>query len=573
MQSRRDILKGGLGIFALGAAAPIVQAANAIARPRATRSLIAPQLKAGRPLASVPFDPNPRIVGGFPFRSWFEGDDFDSDNIPFHSQQNDFPGGSPPEPTETVRVCVIGGGISGLASAHMLREHNPVVFELHERFGGNARGGVIAGAEYTLGSAYFITPDKDSELDLFYRDLGLHRQVRIDDSPMQVEINGQINDDIWSGMGVPPEDRPLYEAYRKLVLEMADNYPDVPFPEDWMRTLDRLSLREHIEGRLGQPAPASLAAAIQAYCYSSFGAGWEEISATLGWNFLAAEEFGRWVLPGGNAWMADALWQRLTRLDAADPKHAPHLRSGRRVVDLRVLPDSSSQVTWLEPDGSFRSLLARRVVMAAPKHVAQRVIQGLEQEEPERFNAMAMDRRAYLLANVVLDRPIPENFYDIFLLGNPADFPMSDGQAASLQRYTDVLNGSYAPGPNANQIPRRPGVLSLFWPLPYAPARFELVLGDPILHFAELAAPRLRETLALLGLPESSVLEIRFARWGHALPHARVGFLADGIPELISTPYKNAVHFVNQDNWALPAIENSVLDAIHAARLIHADLG
>ena len=572
MQSRRQILKGGLGVFAFSAAAPLVQAAGLLGAPRARRSLLTHPLKASRPLAAVGFDPKARLIDGFPFRSWFEGDDFE-DNVPFHSQQNDFPGGEPPKPTEAVDVCVVGGGISGLSAAHLLREYNPVVFELHDRFGGNAQGGVIHGAEFTLGSAYFITPDDGSDLDNFYRDLDLHRHVRIDDGAMQVEIDGKVIDDIWTGMGVPDADRPAYNAYRDLVLEMADNYPDVPFPAQWMRDLDLLSLREHIEQRLGRTAPAPLAAAIQAYCYSSFGAGWEEISATLGWNFLAAEEFGRWVLPGGNAWMADALWQRIAELDHIDPDHAPHLRPGRHVVDIRVQPDLTSLVSWREPDGSFRSLTARRVVMAAPKHVARHIIQGLHAEEPLRYDAMNMDRRSYLLANVVLDRPIPEDFYDIFLLGDPTTFPMSDGQATSFGRYTDVLNGSFTPGPNAAQIPERPSVLSLFWPLPYASARFDLILGDPIERFAQFAAPRLRETLALLSLPETSVKEIRFARWAHAMPVARVGFLADGIPEMIIPPYKDAVYFVNQDNWALPAIENSVLDAINAANAIRADLG
>lgn len=572
MYTRRQVLKGGLGVFALGAASPLVRAGIASApRVPRVRGVPTPPLKSTRPLAPRSFDPNPRIIDGFPFRSWFEGDDFVKD-IPFHSQQNNFPGGSPPDPTESVDVCVIGGGISGLSTAHLLREHNPVVFELHDRFGGNAQGGVIGGAEFTLGSAYFITPDKGTDLDLFYTDLGLPDHVRVDDGSMQVEIDGKVIDDVWSGMGVPDEDRPAYEAYRALVLEMADNYPDVPFPEQWMRDLDRQSLRQHIEQRLGRTAPAPLAAAIQAYCYSSFGAGWEEISATLGWNFLAAEEFGRWVLPGGNAWMADALWQRIAQTDDTDPEHAPHLRADRRVVDLRVQPDKSSLVTWREPDGSFRSLTARRVVMAAPKHVAKHIIQGLATTDPDKYNAMFLTRRAYLLANVVLDRPVPREFYDIFLLGDPATFPMSDGQAGVFGRYTDCLNGSFADGPTTPQVPPRPSVLSLFWPLCYGSARFDLILGDPVLRFAKLMAPQLRETLALLDLPVESVIEIRFARWGHALPLARVGFLNEGVPEQLIRPYQDAVHFVNQDNWALPAIENSLLDAHRVAAEIRAAL-
>ncbi|MBL4699515.1 MAG: NAD(P)-binding protein [Phycisphaerales bacterium] len=587
MKSRREVLRNGLGIFAAGAFGPTLGTAGAMDVSKAVKNQgkgsVGPQtgtpggvslneLKSSRPLAPRSFDPKPRMIDGFPFKSWFEGDDF-RDDIPFHSQQNDFPGGQPPEPTEEINVAVIGGGISGMAAARFLQDYNPVIFELHTRFGGNAQGGTINGAEFSLGSAYFITPDPNTMLDDFYRDLGLHDVVRVDSIPAPVEINGEINDDIWTGMGVAKKDIPAYEAYRNLVMRMADDYPDVPFSEQWMIDLDRLSLREHIEQEMGMPVPAALAAAVQAYCYASFAAGWEEISATLGWNFLAAEEFGRWVLPGGNAWMANELWKKLRKLDRKDPAHAPHLRPGRRTVEVRKQDDGRWLVTWIEPDGTYKSLLAKEVVMACAKNIARHIIYGLENDDPDLYIAMRLPRRAYLVANVIVDRPIPLDFYGIFLLENPEEFPMSDGQAANFWRYTDVTNGSFTPGPNANTIPQRPSVLTLFWPLPFDSARFTLILGDPLLDYGQALASKLRGTLDLVGLPESSVIEVRFARWGHAVPVSRVGFLADGLHEILGRPYQESLHFANQDNWGMPAIENAVISAFDASEAIKKRLG
>tara|TARA_R110000868_G_scaffold119469_2_gene316892 strand:+ start:213375 stop:215147 length:1773 start_codon:yes stop_codon:yes gene_type:complete len=590
MQSRREVLRSGIGIIGLGAIGPYLgsalassltssleSASGSLEALSPTRIPASPMdLKSSRPLAPRLLDPKPVVVDGFKFKSWFEGDDFHED-IPFHTKQNNFPGGKPPAPTEEVEVAVVGGGISGLTAAYALRDFNPVVFELHDRFGGNAQGGTINGSRYSLGSAYIITPDEGSTLDNLYRELGFYDVVKTDAIPAPVEIDGVINDDIWTGLGVPKADIPAYKAYANLVAQYADDYPDIPFPEQWMIDLDQISLRQHIEEYVlketGLAVPAALAAAVQAYCYSSFSGGWEEISATLGWNFLAAEEFGRWVLPGGNAWIAEKLWEGIHPLDRKDPSHAPHLRSNQRVVDLRVQPDGRSLLTWVDSDGEFTSMLAKQVVMACPKNIARAMIPDLEQDEPDRYRAMRLSRRAYMVANVVLDCPVPDGFYDIFLLDNPSEFPMTTHDASNFWQYTDVTNGSYAPGPHTPSIPRTNGILNLFWPLPYENARFDLILHDPINTYATALASKLRSTLKLVGLTESNVQEIRFARWGHALPLARIGFLSEGIPALIRAPYRENVHFANQDNWALPAIENSMLDALEVAETIRGKLG
>ncbi|MBZ0171714.1 MAG: hypothetical protein K8E66_04985, partial [Phycisphaerales bacterium] len=107
MQSRRQILKGGLGLFAYAAAAGTTDRAFGAPKARVSRVQDAP-LKSSRPLAAVSFDPKPRMIGGFPVRNLFEGDDYnDGLDFPFHTAENVFPGGEPPAPTETVDVAVV----------------------------------------------------------------------------------------------------------------------------------------------------------------------------------------------------------------------------------------------------------------------------------------------------------------------------------------------------------------------------------------------------------------------------------------------------------------------------------
>ncbi len=572
MHSRREFLLTGMGAVAAGlGTGALARAAGAgLVNPCDPGSL---PLLGTRPLAAAPLTVNPKTFGGFRFAPWFTGDDFPDQHIPFHTDE------TPTLPklrslaVDRARVAVIGGGISGLSTAYMLRRFNPVVFELRDRFGGAAQGGAWQDTPYTLGSAYVITPDNGGFLDTFYRDIRLHEHVRVDNDPLTVELNGEILTNYIHGEGFEPGDMPALNAYRQLVNRMAGSmYPDVPFTAPWMLALDQLTFKQHIEQEVALPIPALLVAGIQAYCYSSFGAGWEEISAASGWNFLAAEEFGRWVFPGGNAYMADRLWEELGALDANTPQgcHPSHLRAGCKVVDVRMDRSGDVRVTYQDRDGRYRIMLAEHVVMANSKHIVRHMLHDLRELDEAKYNAMGLEYRAYAMVNVLLNTEIPTEFYDIFLLRDGA-FPTNVGQAEQYFHATDALDGSFTP----SHLPPQPGtrnVLTFYWPLSYPTGRFELVLNDPYERFANAIAAQLREVLPTLGLDEAAVEEVRLTRWGHALPLAEPGFIASGNPGELLRPFEGRVHFVNQDNWALPAVENCVFDAVNVSERIASQL-
>jgi phytoene dehydrogenase-like protein len=524
-----------------------------------------PGLAESRPLFRLPQRRPSVLVQGFPFAEGFFGDPWPFTRIPFHSGENNFPGGEPPAPTETVDVAIIGGGLSGLATAYFLRHRRPVVLELRSRFGGVSQGETWDGTNYSLGGAYFMTPDPGSFLENFYRELGLDDVYRLSpggEDPM--EINGIIHDDFWSGAGLPPEEAQAFLRYAEIVNYFAnESYPDIPLDASrdngWILALDRRTLKDDLEDRLGMPVPPLLAAGIQSYCYSSFDAGWDRISAASGWNFIAAEEYGRWVCPGGNAWVTDTLWQRLVR-EYSQPVRAHHLdrlRPDTRAVDVRLAANDRVQVTYKDSQGGFHSLLAKRVVVACSKHIAKYVIHDLQDIDPDKHNAMwSVATNPYVVANVLLNAPIGASFYDTFLLGD-GDFPMDEAQVAAHSRVVDMLNGRYA---RRGQPSRN--VLTLYWPLPWAWARFSLVDADTAWQdYADRLAPQVASMLSILNVPRGSVQQVRMTRWGHSMPIAYPGFIADGIAEHARRPFEGRVYFVNQDNWALPAFETCVLEA------------
>lgn len=66
--------------------------------------------------------------------------------------------------------------------------------------------------------------------------------------------------------------------------------------------------------------------------------------------------------------------------------------------------------------------------------------------------------------------------------------------------------------------------------------------------------------------------QVRMTRWGHAMPIARPFLIALGVADRVRSTLGGNIHFVNQDNWALPAVENSLLDARTVASVVREEL-
>ncbi|MCB9848911.1 MAG: FAD-dependent oxidoreductase [Phycisphaeraceae bacterium] len=559
--TRRRFIGTGLGAVALGMTAPGALAGGLSGKLGQN----AKGLTASQPFRPIPFNPVSVMIDGVPFAPTFSGDRF----------FNPHPGvpvmDKPPAPDEETDIIVVGGGMAGIASAYMLRDQRPILLEMWDRFGGNAQGENWRGTHYSLGSAYIIVPDKGSFLEAFYKDLKLDEAYRLSIGDDQHEIDGAVRDDLYAGLGLPPEQLQVYNEYSDLVALMGEDYPEIPYPkgdEEFIFGLDRLTFKEHVETTLGQSLPPLLEAAIQSYCYSSFCAGWEEISAASGWNFIAAEEFGRWVFPGGNAYMINQMWRhlaRMTSMSRGGGDGGPVLRPGCQVVDIRLDGPDHVLVTHRVTDdallkeltNTLRTIRARRVVCACPKHIAKHVLHDLGNIDPEKLGAMdALNYNAYLVANVLLRRPVPAEFYDIFLLGPEGDFPMSGGEMAVRRPVVDVLDGSF----NATQGAF--GVLTLYWPLPWGSSRFTLVNGgDSHTDYAKRLAAQLPAMLKLINLTVEDIVQVRLTQWGHAMPRSAPGFIAGGSAALVQRPIDDRIFFVHQDNWALPAVENGLLDA------------
>ncbi len=447
-------------------------------------------------------------------------------------------------------LVIVGGGLSGLALAWRLRDLKPVLIEHESRLGGNSQGQDWDGLAFSVGAAYFAQAPASSLLSReFYRPLGLHRAWRVSEPEDTVMQAGKTVPGFWEGATDPAATDAFVRVadHFRQVSEAA--YPDMP-PGEWqvlsesqLAELDKQSFRDALVGATG-PLHPHVEALLQSYCSSAFGGTLDEISAAAGYNFYCAEFEGNCALPGGNSRVAERM---LAELGAA----GADVRAGRTA--LRVwLGDKGAAVAYSGGEKPM-VVLADTVVMACPKFVCARVVRDLPADQLEAMRKIRY--RAYLVANALIEAPGPSETMGMYLLDPP-----SDG-------FTDFVVAEWAAGGHPSR-----SVLTLYRALPTDSGRAS-VLDDASFeaHRAAFMA-QLGPLMASLGIGDAPVYDLRIQRWGHALPLAAKGLVADGTLATARRPLGGRVFFCNQDDWALPALETCLVRALEVEAEVRASL-
>lgn len=472
--------------------------------------------------------------------------------------------GGLPKPTRTTEVLIIGGGISGLATAYQLRAKKPMVLEQAGRFGGNAQGQAWSYIEYPIGAAYIIQPEKDSEIFKILKEIGATEKWTVRSEEGVPVLNGTPIPHFWKGDSDPKNRgkfKKVEEYFRSFLSEKGREFPDYPTRDEKMRKylnkLDQITFKDQIIKETG-PLHPHVATLIEHYCFSSFGGSMKELSAAAGINFFAAEFEKVCVFPAGNACIAELLLKELHR---SLPKN--HLMAGQIVFDVRM-EGSGVLVSSVDAPGKVSSILADKVVMSCPKFIASVLIDQLDKIDKQKSEAIdKLTYRAYLVANLLVNKKLNLKDYDTFLLGNgKADLKGTEEYAKKI-KATDVVNANFA-SPSGQY-----SVLSLFRAFPYNGIRDELIEKSSYEKFYREFSEQIHsELLPYFKLDKSNLVDLRLARWGHALPLAQKGLLANETVDHLCRPIKNKIFFVEQDNWALPAFETSMTEAIYWSSVI-----
>ncbi|MCC6277096.1 MAG: FAD-dependent oxidoreductase [Oligoflexia bacterium] len=466
-----------------------------------------------------------------------------------------------PASIENVEVAIVGGGMSGLTSAFHLRDRQVMLLEQADQFGGNSRGEEWQGCRYSIGAAYLADPSAEAPSTKLLQELGILDEAREDDytdATVLLSKRGQLAAPFWSGV-TDPEKQKMIVGFWKTITEYGQkNYPYIParpdqggLSESETMKMDSMTLMDWLVKTCG-PLHPHVEEFVTHYCWSSFGGGPEELSAVQGLNFLCGDLLKTYALPGGNARVAEKIYEKLRTKEKNVTLKSQALVYSIEVVGQEVL------LKYLE-QGTPKAVKARYCVFAGQKFVAKRVISGIPQKQLEAMNRIRY--RAYLVCNVLLDKKISSKSYELFRLEESV--PRDRANDSQNRICTDVVFADWA---NHDRAER--SVLTLYKSFPFDGGRALLLGSGAYEHVRSIFESKLESILLPLGLSKNDVRELRISRFGHALPLAAPGLLSDGTLTQASKPISDRIFFANQDCLANPCFEVAANSAHDATSLI-----
>ena len=447
-----------------------------------------------------------------------------------------------PSPTREQRapVVIVGGGIAGLSAAWRFARRGFeefVVLEMERQAGGNSRWGENEISAFPWGAHYVPVPGRAAGLvrDLF-AELGVFDGKTWDERHLvhapdeRLFIHGRWQEGLEPTVGPTRRDRDQFARFTGRIAGLrASGRFTIPMAvgTDLARppAEDGLSMAAWLDREaLDSPYVRWL---VDYACRDDYGALCGDVSAWAALLYYAArdaEDTGPLTWPEGNGWIVRRLLQALG--DRVVPSQMVY-RVERHGRGWRVLtPDTA----WL----------ADVVIVAAPLHVATRIVDGAP--------AARVTSSPWLVANLTLDRwPAEQGFpvaWDNVLYDSPAlGYVVATHQ--QLRRY----------------VPRT--VWTYYWALAHQPAvearRWLLAqdwtsLRDRILADLSRAHPDIRDC----------VTRVDIMRHGHAMVRPTPGLLSD--PQWRSMQQGHGrVFYAHSDLSALPLFEEAQYRGVLAA--------
>jgi hypothetical protein len=511
-----------------------------------------------RPMNDIMASPLRPVVGSFT-QTDFNGDDMTrSHNALWNLAAYIENKGGRPAVSETREVVIVGGGIAGLSSAYFLQGKKPLLLEVDPQFGGNSRGEILGDTAFSIGAAYITKPEPGGSVHRMLHATGVLRLGRLEnESESRVHVKGRGFLSLWKGEADPAQAEFIQRIAHDFAEICQNNYPSIPFEPGGMsrpelEQLDRVTLAQWLLQRYGNQIPVHLLEYLQLYCWSSFGASADEVSAAQALNFLTAETEGIVAFPGGNSVIATGLYNLLLKNLGRDS-----LRGRNMVLEIRTNSQGLVDILLETPEGVLKTIQTKACIVAAPKYVAQYLVP--EMTPLQKQVAKAITYRGYVVANVLLNAKVPSPTFDAYALEGVV--PPSPSFARPGNRaYSDVSFAQWAAGDRGRQ-----SILTIYKPFPYDGARNHMTSPIGFTRSHNQVREKINEVLASMGLGPQAIAGIRLTRWGHAIPTGQPGFIASRSDLVFKQPTNGRIFYANQDNDANPAFECAFSNAEIAA--------
>lgn len=318
-------------------------------------------------------------------------------------------------------VVIVGGGVSGMAAAYLLRSRDFLLLEKEPHWGGNAYLMEYQGNAYATGSAFLA---KNEYAYSFAKEIGLE-PLPINDRDSTI-IKGEWIANTWAeGLDKLPFPASVREGFKKFKKDM--------LAIDLIKRaneLDNLPFSDFMKGY-----PAEVKQWWDTYGPSNWGATTEDTAAALG--VAEVQEIGGDTVPDFYTWPGGlgVITKKLAEILQA--KSAERMQAGATTV--AVVPDKNEvQVTYVQ-GAEVKTVAARAVIMAAPKFITRRIVQGL----PEKQGGAMHEIRyiPYTVVNLIFDKPVFNMSYDTWCPGNTfTDFIVADWTIRNRPGYQQKYN-------------------------------------------------------------------------------------------------------------------------------------
>jgi protoporphyrinogen oxidase len=487
-----------------------------------------------------------------------------------------------PETWERAGVCIVGGGVAGLAAAwRFLRAgfEDFVLLELEEAPGGTARSGSEHGVvPYPWGAHYLPAPMKENRaLVSLLDEMGVLEGSDAEGEPVvgeqficrdpeeRVFYRGRWYEGLYLHAGQTEEDaRQLrlfnaevdrWAAWRDSRGRRAFAIPVAASSDDAeAAALDRISIAEWM--RLKAFDSERLRWLVDYACRDDYGLGAEHASAWAGLFYFAsrlrgpgAETQPLITWPEGNGRLVNHLYE----------KARARVRLGLAVADIRPSEsknDRGVEVVAVTHDArSALGLRAGQVIFAAPQFLTRYLI------KPYREGACPphvseFEYGAWMVANLFLEER-PRGGY-----GFPLAWDNVIYESPSL---------GYVVATHQRGLDRGPTVFTYYYPLidadPRAARTRLLSAGRD--EWAEVALSDLQRAHTDV---RALTRRLDVMRWGHAMIRPRVGFQWGGARLKAQQPF-GPIHFAHTDLSGVALFEEAFDHGLRAAEEVLAARG